>query len=167
MVARAVRLAGDTRPILTDECLAPQIRERDATIRGLQRRLLHETDELRRAEWLVEKLRSISEETKSPFAACPDTMASADLPRAVGGVSVLPPEHGHVLSLRTGSGGDSVFIDTSESGAWNEMPEPKVISIQSGVRTEQLLKFVKISDLRKRPRAAQLVHDELLKRKAA
>jgi hypothetical protein len=47
------------------------------------------------------------------------------------------------------------------------MPEPKVISIQAGVRTEQLVKFVKVSNLKKWPRAAQVVHEELLRRKAA
>lgn len=47
------------------------------------------------------------------------------------------------------------------------MPEPKVISIQSGVRTEQLEKFVKMTNLKKWPRAAQVVHLELMKRKAA
>jgi hypothetical protein len=47
------------------------------------------------------------------------------------------------------------------------MPEPRVISIQSGVRTEQLERFVKMTDLRKRPLAARLVHLELLRRKAA
>jgi hypothetical protein len=41
------------------------------------------------------------------------------------------------------------------------MPEPRVISIQSGVPKWRLEQFIRQTDLRKRPRAAQLVDAEL------
>jgi hypothetical protein len=44
------------------------------------------------------------------------------------------------------------------------MAENKVIAINQHVRTSQLERFVSLTDLRKRPLAAQAVHEELVRR---
>lgn len=97
---RALALALDSRPILTDACLAPQILERDATIRGLTQRLVDATESVRRAEWArdeaLKKLGAlVSEKAQSPFAASEETQGAADLSGgSLVGLTIPPRENG-------------------------------------------------------------------------